>query len=114
MLCFFSAGVFHDTFQSLNVEPAVLYPSLNTFAFDDFRTRKPPKLEGNPKVFTFISVNRFERKKNLDLALEAYGKDHTSRKWILFDVIFFEIQKSSFQNKAKGGFFKFAEQFSKE
>ncbi len=28
----------------------------------------------NPNIFTFLSINRYERKKNLPLAIEAFRK----------------------------------------
>jgi len=65
------AGVFHDTFHSLShVVPQVLYPvpdclstvdqSKHALIPDDVRTM-------------FLSINRYERKKNIALALEALG-----------------------------------------
>ena len=71
----FTAKIFHQTFESLySVRPKVLYPSLN---FDAFRT-KPEKeirqmedeLPHNAE-FIFLSINRYERKKNLPLAINA-------------------------------------------
>lgn len=70
----FTAGVFRETFVRLRgVQTDVLYPSLNTSTFD-----RPPGgaggLEGLAPEGTsclFLSLNRYERKKNLGLALEA-------------------------------------------
>ncbi|XP_022048681.1 alpha-1,3/1,6-mannosyltransferase ALG2 isoform X2 [Acanthochromis polyacanthus] len=70
----FTAGIFRETFRSLSgVQTDVLYPSLNTRTFD-----QPPAeaqgLEGLLPEGTsclFLSLNRYERKKNLGLALEA-------------------------------------------
>ena len=69
----FTAQVFRATFTSLAAIPlTVLYPSLNFSAFD-----KPPEsLDGiiPPRAKTvFLSINRFERKKNLTLAISAFS-----------------------------------------
>lgn len=70
----FTAGVFRETFGSLSgVQTDVLYPSLNTGTFDQPSTQDPG-LGGLLPVGTnclFLSLNRYERKKNLGLALEA-------------------------------------------
>ncbi|KAA0203823.1 hypothetical protein HAZT_HAZT007230 [Hyalella azteca] len=69
----FTAGVFKQTFKSIKDPPAVLYPSLNTENFLKCPERNMDDLgismaeNGN----LFVSVNRFERKKNLGLALHA-------------------------------------------
>ncbi|CAN9514253.1 unnamed protein product [Ophioblennius macclurei] len=70
----FTAGVFRETFHSLNrVQTDVLYPSLNTFTFDqpsaDAQGLEGLLPEGTSSLF--LSLNRYERKKNLGLALEA-------------------------------------------
>lgn len=70
----FTAGVFRDTFQSLQgVQTDVLYPSLNTRTFDQPPTEEQ-RLEGLLPEGTscmFLSLNRYERKKSLGLALEG-------------------------------------------
>ncbi|XP_046906108.1 alpha-1,3/1,6-mannosyltransferase ALG2 [Hypomesus transpacificus] len=70
----FTAGVFRETFRSLGgVHTDVLYPSLNTHAFNQAPTEEPG-LQGllpEGTSCTFLSLNRYERKKNLGLALEA-------------------------------------------
>ncbi|XP_078093268.1 alpha-1,3/1,6-mannosyltransferase ALG2 [Mustelus asterias] len=71
----FTAGVFRRTFRSLSrLEPEVLYPSLHSSALDreaggDEEEEEPPLPPGRDLLF--LSINRFERKKNLGLALEA-------------------------------------------
>uniref|UniRef100_A0A674E6B1 Alpha-1,3/1,6-mannosyltransferase ALG2 n=1 Tax=Salmo trutta TaxID=8032 RepID=A0A674E6B1_SALTR len=72
----FTAGVFRETFRTLDgVQTDVLYPSLNTHSFD-----RPPEeqLEQGlggliPEGVSclFLSLNRYERKKSLGLALEG-------------------------------------------
>ncbi|KAM6967661.1 alpha-1,3/1,6-mannosyltransferase ALG2 [Aplochiton taeniatus] len=70
----FTAGVFRDTFKSLQgVQTDVLYPSLNTRTFDQPPTEEQG-LEGLLPEGTscmFLSLNRYERKKSLGLALES-------------------------------------------
>ena len=62
-------GIFHDTFKRLTIEPDVLYPSLNTKQFD---VEIQPENYGD--TFTFLSINRYERKKNIKVAIQALGK----------------------------------------
>jgi len=68
----FTAGVFHDTFRRLpHVTPEILYPSLDTNKFDQLSeiiTSEPYS------CLTFLSINRYERKKELGLALKAFGE----------------------------------------
>ncbi|XP_034084069.1 alpha-1,3/1,6-mannosyltransferase ALG2 [Gymnodraco acuticeps] len=70
----FTAGIFSETFSGLRgVQTDVLYPSLNTSTFDQQST-EARGLEGLLPEGTscmFLSLNRYERKKNLGLALEA-------------------------------------------
>ncbi|PIO53764.1 hypothetical protein TELCIR_24888, partial [Teladorsagia circumcincta] len=70
----FTASVVKKTFKSLqNRELAVLYPTLNTEFFDGTGdcdiSEIPPTAE-----HVFTSLNRFEVKKNVKLAIEALGK----------------------------------------
>lgn len=70
----FTAGVFRETFQSLtDIHIDVLYPSLNTLSFDRPSSGAQELAGLLPKGTTclFLSLNRYERKKNLGLALEA-------------------------------------------
>ena len=78
----FTAETFFKTFTTLtNTKPEVLYPSLNFEAYDAEIDSKD-SVKGLPPTaeFVFLSINRFERKKNLQLALEALGnlKDKVS------------------------------------
>ena len=75
----FTASIFRDTFKTLarSITPAVLYPSLNFSAFEkdvspngDRRLLKEKGLPDNRSV-VFLSINRYERKKNLALAVNA-------------------------------------------
>ncbi len=65
----FTGGVFKDTFSSLaHITPDVLYPSLNTAMFD---TLGQSVSHEDKDDFTILSLNRFERKKNIGLAIKA-------------------------------------------
>ena len=62
----FTASTFANTFKRLDargIRPAVLYPAVNVDQFD-----KPHAFKLN-----FLSINRFERKKNIDLAISAFA-----------------------------------------
>lgn len=66
----FTRGVFRATFPSLtSVEPAVLYPSLATAIFQEAGVR-PAELRQDQRT-DFLSLNRFERKKDIGLAIRA-------------------------------------------
>ncbi|KGL81113.1 Alpha-1,3/1,6-mannosyltransferase ALG2, partial [Tinamus guttatus] len=68
----FTASVFKETFKSLSqINPEVLYPSLNTKSFETIVPADIAELIPKKKKFLFLSINRYERKKNLALALEA-------------------------------------------
>lgn len=67
----FTAGVFQQTFPKLaNVHTDILYPSLNSAAFDG-EVEGLSGLIPEGRSFLFLSINRYERKKNLPLALQA-------------------------------------------
>nr|XP_043616974.1 alpha-1,3/1,6-mannosyltransferase ALG2-like [Erigeron canadensis] len=62
----FTASTFAATFKRLDsqgIRPAVLYPAVNVAQFN-----KP-----NAYKLNFLSINRFERKKNIDLAISAFA-----------------------------------------
>lgn len=70
----FTKSIFHKTFSSLsNIDPGVIYPCVDT-------TEEIPDLVGEESFLEFmgrskffLSVNRFERVKNVGLALNAYA-----------------------------------------
>ncbi|KAK2641811.1 hypothetical protein Ddye_023574 [Dipteronia dyeriana] len=62
----FTGSTFANTFKNLHargIRPAVLYPAVNVDQFG-----KPHSYKLN-----FLSINRFERKKNIDLAVSAFA-----------------------------------------
>ncbi|PKI73131.1 hypothetical protein CRG98_006473 [Punica granatum] len=66
----FTASTFAKTFKNLNarrIRPAVLYPAVNVEQFN-----KP-----HPSKLNFLSINRYERKKNIGLAISAFAKLYT-------------------------------------
>lgn len=73
----FTKQVFQSTFKRLKSrDPTILYPSLSTTAFDRPKNelKPPPSLKNWPPRSFFLSINRYERKKNLGLAIESYAK----------------------------------------
>ncbi|KAK7272767.1 hypothetical protein RJT34_29590 [Clitoria ternatea] len=66
----FTASTFVNTFKHLDakgIRPAVLYPAVNVDQFDE-----PSSFKLN-----FLSINRFERKKNIQLAISAFAMLHS-------------------------------------
>ncbi|CAH4034765.1 unnamed protein product [Pieris brassicae] len=69
----YTARVYKDAFQKIKDVPDICYPSINT---EFFKNTTPKSLKevvpvGTDK-FLFLSINRYERKKNLQLALRAF------------------------------------------
>ncbi|XP_011044077.1 PREDICTED: alpha-1,3/1,6-mannosyltransferase ALG2 [Populus euphratica] len=65
----FTASTFANTFKRLHargIRPAVLYPAVNMDQFDEPHSYK----------LNFLSINRFERKKNIELAVSAFARLH--------------------------------------
>lgn len=73
----YTGSVFRNTFKRLRIVPEVLYPSINTDFFDKTRIVSlervlDKKLPDDSVVL--LSINRYERKKNLSLAIEALAE----------------------------------------
>lgn len=70
----FTSGVFRRTFTTLTVDPTVLYPSLNTKYFDAIATDGCEDVANTIErtAIVLLSINRFERKKNLPLAVRSF------------------------------------------
>ncbi|KAE8723475.1 hypothetical protein F3Y22_tig00012370pilonHSYRG00058 [Hibiscus syriacus] len=65
----FTASTFSKTFKHLHargIRPAVLHPAVNVDQFDEPHSYK----------LNFLSINRFERKKNIELAVSAFATLH--------------------------------------
>ncbi|CAK9440048.1 uncharacterized protein LODBEIA_P41480 [Lodderomyces beijingensis] len=71
----FTRGIFHETFKNLHVEPGVIYPCVNASLSTIEIT---PADEEVCNFFRdsryFLSVNRFERIKDIGLAIRAFAK----------------------------------------
>ncbi|CAO3624923.1 unnamed protein product [Cunninghamella echinulata] len=71
----FTAGMFKQSFPSIKKQLRVLYPPINFDAYDRPIDITDPKVQllDSPKD-TLLSINRFERKKNIELALHAFAE----------------------------------------
>lgn len=71
----FTEGVFRETFPSLSHMPLyIVYPTCNFALFDKpTSARVNLKLEGDIAAI-FLSINRYERKKKLTLAIESLAR----------------------------------------
>lgn len=70
-----SAEVFRTTFQSLaDHTPEVLYPIPDFTSFNLPVDQPKDDLIPKNKKTVFLSINRYERKKNLELCLNALSK----------------------------------------
>ncbi|GMH94533.1 hypothetical protein TL16_g12933 [Triparma laevis f. inornata] len=65
----FTKSVFLETFRKINEEPVVLYPAINIKDFIEPVKTKEDASEG--EEFVVLSMNRFERKKNIGLVIEV-------------------------------------------
>lgn len=77
----FTESVFRSTFKSLSSVPVkVVYPSCNFSSFDRPLTSNADKIgikTSAPGQVIFLSINRYERKKNISLALQALARLQT-------------------------------------
>ena len=69
----YTAGIFHEAFPSIKKELTILYPAINFNSLSrevdvDFVLSQYEFKNGD----FFLSINRFERKKNIKLAVEAF------------------------------------------
>lgn len=80
----FTSRIFSETFKSLKITPGVLYPSLVTKSFDKYKTNDN-SIDGiADNAVILLSINRYERKKNLPLALKAFKlleRNLTKQEW---------------------------------
>ncbi|KAG5551348.1 hypothetical protein RHGRI_009683 [Rhododendron griersonianum] len=77
----FTASTFAKTFKNLDargIKPDVLYPAVNFDQFDEPHASKTVyKFVGSLCYrLDFLSINRFERKKNIGLAISAFAMLH--------------------------------------
>ncbi|ORX60278.1 alpha-1,3/1,6-mannosyltransferase ALG2 [Hesseltinella vesiculosa] len=71
----FTRNTFKQSFPSIDYLPKVLYPPINFAAYDRAVDYSDPLVQilESPKN-TLVSINRFERKKNIALALLAFAE----------------------------------------
>ena len=68
----FTAQVFRQTFKRLSyIDIQVIYPSINFSSFDRKLEGDLNELKLKDIATVFLSINRYERKKNIGLAIEA-------------------------------------------
>ncbi|KAI0781471.1 mannosyltransferase [Trametes elegans] len=81
----FTARVFEKHFPSIHTTPRVVYPGINLEAYTGLRIdRNDPDVAKvlSPRP-TVVSLNRFEQKKNINLALDAFGLFRTiTQDWV--------------------------------
>uniref|UniRef100_T1JBD5 BIG2 domain-containing protein n=1 Tax=Strigamia maritima TaxID=126957 RepID=T1JBD5_STRMM len=66
-----NTSIFKSTFTRIRTQPEVLYPSLDFTKFDKPITGTTSHLKLSNVRTLFLSINRYERKKNIGLALKA-------------------------------------------
>lgn len=69
----FTRSMFYKTFTRLsNIEPGIIYPCVNTKVMKDEQTSQEVSnfFQNSPY---FLSINRFEKKKNIELAIKAFA-----------------------------------------
>ncbi|GBP16149.1 hypothetical protein EVAR_9867_1 [Eumeta japonica] len=68
----YTARVYQEAFQTIKDVPDICYPSINAKFFENTTPKLLKEIipVGSDK-FIFLSINRYERKKNLSLALKA-------------------------------------------
>uniref|UniRef100_A0A2S2P9P1 Alpha-1,3/1,6-mannosyltransferase ALG2 n=1 Tax=Schizaphis graminum TaxID=13262 RepID=A0A2S2P9P1_SCHGA len=69
----FTLSVFKRTFKSIKTVPIVVYPSINTEFFDNTETIQVKDLIDVDNYKYILSINRYERKKNLGLAIHSFN-----------------------------------------
>jgi glycosyltransferase involved in cell wall biosynthesis len=82
----FTAGVFKTAFSSITTEPGILYPPINVDNFVPPSNDPADAQQAKAQLFDWadedsviiLSINRFERKKNIALAVQALAKMKTT------------------------------------
>ncbi|EMR11172.1 hypothetical protein PNEG_00766 [Pneumocystis murina B123] len=67
---YFTASVVRKTFSNIK-NLTILYPSINIYENDNSLEKSP--LITQSHLYFILSINRFERKKNIDLAVKSYS-----------------------------------------
>jgi len=68
----FTRSIFKESFKRINIVPDVLYPGINTKSYEKNIDENDKNLDllRSDKI-TLLSINRFERKKNLELNIKV-------------------------------------------
>ncbi|CCF60587.1 hypothetical protein KAFR_0K02320 [Kazachstania africana CBS 2517] len=78
----FTRGIYKETLNFLNTSPEVIYPCVSTSVskeIDQIDKQLLTKLINTDKDKFYLSINRFERKKNVSLALKAFALSERSK-----------------------------------
>ncbi|KAF9148177.1 Alpha-1,3-mannosyltransferase-like protein [Linnemannia schmuckeri] len=74
----FTANIFQQSFQRLRQVPEVLYPSIQFDKFDRIVDISLPEVQvlkpADDSTISFLSINRYERKKDINLAIHAFAR----------------------------------------
>ncbi|KAG0295489.1 Alpha-1,3-mannosyltransferase-like protein [Dissophora globulifera] len=72
----FTANIFKESFKMIHQVPEVLYPSIQFDKFDRTVDSSLPEVRilTAPNKTTFLSINRYERKKDINLAIHAFAR----------------------------------------
>ncbi|KAF9134435.1 Alpha-1,3-mannosyltransferase-like protein [Mortierella sp. 14UC] len=73
----FTSHIFQQSFQRLHQVPEVLYPSIQLDKFDrtvDLSLPEVQVLKADSGTISFLSINRYERKKDINLAIHAFAR----------------------------------------
>ncbi|GJJ71371.1 alpha-1,3/alpha-1,6-mannosyltransferase [Entomortierella parvispora] len=71
----FTANIFKESFKMLRQVPEVLYPSILFDKFDRTVDETLPEIKVlESHKITFLSINRYERKKDINLAVNAFAR----------------------------------------
>ncbi|KAL7753649.1 Alpha-1,3-mannosyltransferase-like protein [Sorochytrium milnesiophthora] len=82
----FTRQVFDSTFGTFKVPLRVVYPGVDVSAYDAL-TLAPSQLQFLPKhTKLFLSINRFERKKNIEMLVHAFAQYRQSQRTALLVV----------------------------
>eukprot|EP01095_Lingulamoeba_sp_RSL-Kostka_P008425 TRINITY_DN2815_c0_g1_i1.p1 TRINITY_DN2815_c0_g1~~TRINITY_DN2815_c0_g1_i1.p1 ORF type:complete len:451 (-),score=134.22 TRINITY_DN2815_c0_g1_i1:36-1388(-) len=68
----FTKGIFKQSFKKINTDPDVLYPGINFESLSFHYENNLNNSEYDYGFEYFLSINRFERKKNIILAVKAF------------------------------------------
>ncbi|EIN07946.1 alpha-1,3-mannosyltransferase ALG2 [Punctularia strigosozonata HHB-11173 SS5] len=70
----FTASVFRAHFTSIRIDPKVVYPGINISVYETAFDSSDPDIQSVASDRpTLLSINRFEKKKNAALAVEAFA-----------------------------------------